>query len=180
MKVRLLKSIRALVRLGLPFDKYLESLFTQQLLHRNLSSGDWSGNLTVYEVIVELNLRGILTSIAVKYTLEASPVYRRQTHWAWFTTGIEFTIVEPESPQSPARFADGVNFRVRGGIIRRSNFIPTAPDDFTAPYYNGAERAAAILPHRRERDANGFTHELGVHGRSVPALTAAGNCLPPS
>jgi hypothetical protein len=85
-----------------------------------------------------------------------------------------------ESLQLSAGFPDGVDFRVRRGIVRRGHAIPAAPDDPAAPHDDGTERTTVITPHLFELDADGFTHEFRFHMKSAPAFTPAGNCLPPS
>ena len=84
---------------------------------------------------------GIIARCGEIKDIEPCPVYGGEAHGAGFAAGIDFAACEREGIKICAGIANGFDFRMGGRIVGRGDAVPSAPDNFTAFDYHGAEWA---------------------------------------
>src|SRR5579884_2507975 len=180
MSIRHKFSIFHFIRLILPLLESSQRLLVHELLHDQFAFGDWTRDFGVDEIVVETDPCGVLARVGVIDFPHSRPVNRRKAHRTRFATRVQFAIVEMKSFQSPAGFADGHDFCVRGRVVGGSDLVPALADDFALAHDDRAERPALVAPHHLKGDADGFAHEGAFHANSVAGFSLAESARPPS
>src|SRR5436190_2030701 len=104
----------------------------------------------------------------------------KAAHWTRLATGIELAIVQLKRLQPLAGIANGDNFGMGRRIVRGSDLIAAAPNDFVASDYNRPKRSTLAAAHHINRKPDGFAHEPGFHWNSSRVLVFRETCFPAS